>query len=195
MLVRRSLAPCSYINDGCDKGSICNVEITNDELPSFLWSDTSYDPDNYDEGLLRGEFTLRVLRHIWTAPSSVRNSLDKGIPVVCNARIHDQYTVTPPMIAYAVVQARSMISSKDWARRDGAFNNEKLFKQVVALFDPADDPWTVETLAWCQRMVFGDAEALPADDSDEPPAPTATDAILAQCAARRAAMNDGVWPH
>ncbi|KAJ7212475.1 hypothetical protein B0H12DRAFT_1079416 [Mycena haematopus] len=33
---------------------------------------------------------------------------------------------------------------------------------------------------WIRSMVFGDAEAPPADESEEPPAPTATDAILAQ---------------
>ncbi|KAJ7787026.1 hypothetical protein B0H14DRAFT_295738 [Mycena olivaceomarginata] len=35
-----------------------NVEISNDELPSFLWAHGSFDPNNYDKGLLRGELLL-----------------------------------------------------------------------------------------------------------------------------------------
>ncbi|KAF8209249.1 hypothetical protein K438DRAFT_1930109, partial [Mycena galopus ATCC 62051] len=85
------------------------VELKNDELPSFLWADGSYDPGNYDQGLLRSAFLLRVFRHIWTGPSSALCGLDEGIPPVCNARLaNNKFTATPRMIGCAVVQVRAM---------------------------------------------------------------------------------------
>ncbi|KAF7374196.1 hypothetical protein MSAN_00301500 [Mycena sanguinolenta] len=161
-----------------------NVEIKNDALPSFLWAEGAYNPENFDKGLLRGEFPLRVLRHIWTGPRSAINGLDKGIPAVCNARLHNKYTVDEYMIANAVVQARGMLSTRDWAPRDGAFDNEKLFDQIVKLFSKKDDAWVIETLAW---QVFGDYEAPAVDDPEETAEPSPADDILAQRAARQAA--------
>ncbi|KAJ7841818.1 hypothetical protein B0H14DRAFT_3693499 [Mycena olivaceomarginata] len=161
-------------------------EIDSNELPSFLWAHDSYNSADFDHGLLRGEFLLRVFRHIWTAPASAYNGLDTGIPAVCHARLHDKLTVSPEMLGCAVVQARTMISSKDWGRRDGAFDNEALFDAVVNLFSGLpEDPWAIETLAW---MVFGDSAPASAV-SDASPAPSAAEAILAQRAARRAAAQ------
>ncbi|KAJ6479807.1 hypothetical protein C8R45DRAFT_1101253 [Mycena sanguinolenta] len=157
-----------------------NVELKNDALPSFLWADGMYDANNFDKGLLRGEFVLRVLRHIWTGPRSAINGLDNGIPPVCNARLHNKYVVNEQMIANAVVQARGMLSTKDWAPRDGAFDNQKLFDQIVKLFGKKDDPWVIETLAWYQRQVFGDYEAPALDDPEETTESSAADDILAQ---------------
>ncbi|KAF8185496.1 hypothetical protein K438DRAFT_2019998 [Mycena galopus ATCC 62051] len=172
------------------------VELKNDELPSFLWADGSYDPDNYDQGLLRSAFLLRVFRHIWTGPSSALCGLDEGIPPVCNARLaNNKFTATPRMIGCAVVQARAMICSRDWARRDGKFNNQVLFEQVVELFAGLPtDPWAVDTIAWYNRMVFDDAE--PSLDEDEAtPVPSATTNILAQRAARQAAAVPLIAPN
>ncbi|KAJ7315107.1 hypothetical protein DFH08DRAFT_715802, partial [Mycena albidolilacea] len=124
-------------------------------LPSFLWAHGSFDPDNYDKGLLRGELLLRVIRHIWTAPSSAILGPEDEIPAVCQARIHGKYKMTPEMIGCAAVQARTMLSTKDWRRRDGAFNYETLHDQVVALFSGLPgDQWAVDTLAWFQRYIY-----------------------------------------
>ncbi|KAJ6552937.1 hypothetical protein B0H19DRAFT_1263374 [Mycena capillaripes] len=162
-----------------------NVELKAADLPSFLWADGSYDPDNWDRGLLRGDLLLRTVRHIWTGPSSACTGLKDGIPAVCNARLHAKYTVDPEIIACAATQARTMLSTKDWKLRDGSFNNEEFYDAIIKLFSGLpDDPWAVETLDWYQRNVFGDAD-LPSDRADAEPTPNAADIILTQRAARQ----------
>ncbi|KAJ7787027.1 hypothetical protein B0H14DRAFT_3506027 [Mycena olivaceomarginata] len=98
--------------------------------------------------------------------------------------------MTPEMIGCAAVQARTMLSTKDWRRRDGAFNYETLHDQVVALFSglPGDE-WAVDTLAWFQRMVFGDSTPSGEEGGVPVPTPNAASAILAQRAARQAASQ------
>ncbi|KAJ7090546.1 hypothetical protein C8R44DRAFT_891981 [Mycena epipterygia] len=136
------------------------LDLKGDDFPSFLWEDGSYDPKNFDQGLLRGELVLRVLRHLWTAPSSWYKGIDNVIPAICNARVHSSFTVIPEMVGYGVIQ----------------------------LFGPSpddpDDTWGAETLAWFQSQVFGDAKATNADTEAEP-TPNAATVIKAQRAARR----------
>ncbi|KAJ7892272.1 hypothetical protein B0H14DRAFT_3688425 [Mycena olivaceomarginata] len=129
-----------------------NVEISNDELPSFLWAHGSFDPDNYDKGLLRGELLFRVIRHIWTAPSSAILGPEDEIPAVCQARIHGKYKMTPEMIGCGAVQVRTMLSTKDWGGRDGAFNYETLHDQVVALLSGLPGWYSVTLLLRARKV-------------------------------------------
>ncbi|KAJ7732327.1 hypothetical protein DFH07DRAFT_968430 [Mycena maculata] len=163
------------------------VELTAADFPSFFWAEGSYDPEDLDNGLLRGHLLLRVFRHIWTAPTSALNGLDKGIPAVCNARVHAKYSVEPEMVGYACAQARTILSTKQWDVRDSAYNYERMFNAVVKLFSGLpDDPWALETLEWYQDNVFGDADIPSADAEDAVPIPSAADDILAQRAVRAA---------
>ncbi|KAJ6543599.1 hypothetical protein DFH09DRAFT_37905 [Mycena vulgaris] len=138
-------------NPFLEKLAAGKVDLDASDFPSFLWEFDSYDPDNFDDGLLRGELVLRVLRHIWTAPSSAYMGLDNGIPAVCNARLHEYFKITPPMIGYAVAQARTMIATTDWTSRDGSYSYEDLFDAIVQLLSDPEDPWVTETLNWFQR--------------------------------------------
>ncbi|KAF7356031.1 hypothetical protein MVEN_00932600 [Mycena venus] len=136
--------------------------------------DGTYDPEQYDKGLLCSELLLRVFRHIWTAPSSAFNGLDKGIPAICHARLHNKYKMELEMIGCAAVQF------------DGTFNYEKFFDTIVQLFSRLlNDTWAVDTLAWYDRMVFRDS-APARRELDAAPVPNAVDLILVQHAAHAA---------
>ncbi|KAJ7211476.1 hypothetical protein B0H12DRAFT_1079579 [Mycena haematopus] len=124
--------------------------LTAGRYPSCFYPDDVYNPDTPEVGLLRSPFLLRVTRHIWTSPSSAFDGADK-LKVICNARAHGQFTVTPEMIAYACCQARTMLSTSEWTRKDGKYNYESLFDGVVKLFKNPTAKWTVETLAWYQN--------------------------------------------
>ncbi|KAJ7686356.1 hypothetical protein B0H17DRAFT_1204268 [Mycena rosella] len=149
------------------------VELKATEYPAFFWAEDTYDEDDLDKGLLRGPLILRVLRHVWTAPSSALFGLDNGIPRSCNARLHNVFTVDKEMIGYAGVQARIMLSTTEWKPRDGSYNYEDLFKSILNLFEDPEDPWAWETLAWYQQMVFGDA----VDDAETDVAPVANASV------------------
>ncbi|KAJ6526539.1 hypothetical protein DFH09DRAFT_1371670 [Mycena vulgaris] len=138
-------------NDFLARVAAGRVELTADQLPSFLYEDGSYDSVDLDKGLLRGHLTLRTLRHIWTAPASALFGLDGAVPNICNARFHDVFKVDAEMVAYAVVQARTMLTTADWKPRDGSFDYEVFFNSIVELFADGEDPWTKDTLAWYQR--------------------------------------------
>ncbi|KAJ7115176.1 hypothetical protein C8R44DRAFT_794206 [Mycena epipterygia] len=142
-------------------------------------------------GLFRSQFLLRVLRHLWTAPSSAMNP-EAQLSPVCNARAHGQLTMIGPMVGYGCVQARTMLSTSDWTTKDGNYNYVKLFDSIVALFetDPTD-AWVVDTLKFLQAAVFGSGNAESASgssDSDDEESEAA--AILARCAACRTAASD-----
>ncbi|KAF8130925.1 hypothetical protein K438DRAFT_2032079, partial [Mycena galopus ATCC 62051] len=156
-----------------------------DSYPSCFYAEGAFDPDDPEKGLFRSQFILRVLRHIWTAPSSALHGAKK-VPRMCNARTHGQMKVTPEMLGYACVQARTLISTSDWTHKDGKYNYEKLFANVVDLFEVDEtDVWAVETLEWLTRGVFNAGEdASDVDDSSEED-DSAPASIVARRAARR----------
>ncbi|KAJ7268422.1 hypothetical protein C8J57DRAFT_1612484 [Mycena rebaudengoi] len=143
------------------------VPIEADHFPSFLYANGACNPDDLAEGLLRGEPFVRVvpaavavqiLRHLWTGPSSVLGPVAKEIPKGCNADTHEARKITPGICGVAACQGRTMLSTKDWGVRDGGFESQDLFDSVVGLFSDPTHPWAVETLAYLQRRVFGDAK-------------------------------------
>ncbi|KAJ7155301.1 hypothetical protein C8R46DRAFT_1296769 [Mycena filopes] len=168
-------------------------EMSDKDYPSFFYKDGSYDPEDLEKGLLRGEVIPRFLRHIWVGPKSAVNGLKEGIPSGCNARLHNSFKIVPEMIGYAGVQARTALSTKDWRPRDGSFKYDKFFQRIVDLFADVDDPWVVETLAWFQNEVFGDNDAPASEPNDEDNADD-VDPVLAQHAARRAAAAARATP-
>ncbi|KAJ7256044.1 hypothetical protein C8J57DRAFT_1721611 [Mycena rebaudengoi] len=89
------------------------------------------------------------------------------------------------------VNGRVLLCTTDWAARNGPFDNENFFKQIVDLFrsDPEDE-WAVETLAWLQINVFAGAEEeSTSKSSSEDSGGDANAVIRAQRAARRAAAQ------
>ncbi|KAJ7811349.1 hypothetical protein B0H14DRAFT_2606607 [Mycena olivaceomarginata] len=158
------------------------VPLKTRTYPSCFYAEDSYDPTNLDKGLLRGEVIPRVLRHIWTGPKTAIVGVEKSLHPTCNARLHNHQHVSPEMIGYACVQARTMLGTKEWVLRDGPYDYTKVFDRIVALFAIPDDPWAKETLEWYQREVFGNADVAQCADSDES---SDEEDVLAQRAARR----------
>ncbi|KAK7039703.1 hypothetical protein R3P38DRAFT_3262100 [Favolaschia claudopus] len=158
---------------------------------SFLYADDSYNPEVLDQGLLRGDAIPRFLRHIWLGPQYAILGAGKKISKTSNASLHNVKKVTPEMICYAVVQARTALGTSDWTVRDGEYNFEKLFNSLIKLCvadpDDAEDVWPQELLDWCQQQVFGgatiDSESEAEKSSDE-------EDVLAQRRRRRRAAAD-----
>ncbi|KAJ7123665.1 hypothetical protein C8R44DRAFT_917920 [Mycena epipterygia] len=144
-----------------------HIELTANDFPSFFYAEGSFDPDDLDKGLLRGEFMLRVFRHIWTAPKSALFGLSDGrLPTICNARLHGAVVVVPEMVGYTGVQARTMLCTAEWKPRDGSFDYEALFTSIVQLFEDPEDPWAKDTLAWYQNPRRSRPPALPPPSSN-----------------------------
>ncbi|KAJ7506329.1 hypothetical protein B0H11DRAFT_1707147 [Mycena galericulata] len=129
------------------------VKLDATEYPAFVYEEGSWDPRDPENGLLRGDLLIRVLRHIWTAPASAWFGLEnEAIPAVCNARVHGVYQVTAEMIGYAGVQVRdSLHGVQHWKLRDGTYDYEQFYNSIVILFSDPDDEWAIETLKWYQR--------------------------------------------
>ncbi|KAJ7471007.1 hypothetical protein FB451DRAFT_1399756 [Mycena latifolia] len=165
--------------------------LTASKWPSCFYADGEYDPENPEKGLFRSLFLLRVLRHIWTSPSSAIDGADK-LKKTCHAREHGQYFVKGRMVGYACGQARTMVSNADCSSKDGSYNYEKMFNRVVKLFeDDPTDPWVVETLQWFQKGVFGSA-AIPSSstsDSEDSDSDSEMTEIFARRAARRSTTH------
>ncbi|KAJ7782538.1 hypothetical protein DFH07DRAFT_949329 [Mycena maculata] len=148
-------------------------------FPSCFYADGQYDPLVPEVGLLRSLFLLRVLRHIWTTPSSAMDGATKL----------KQRTRAWPVDHYAAndrVWARTMLSTSEWKRKDGKYNYERLLDAVVELFKNPAGAWTIETLAWYQKGVFGACGTTGADDSDSED----EDSEISVIAARSSASSD-----
>ncbi|KAJ6566487.1 hypothetical protein B0H19DRAFT_1257696 [Mycena capillaripes] len=89
---------------------------------------------------------------------------------ICAAHAHGKYIMDAEMLGYVGCQARTMLSTSAWTIKDGKYDYEKLFNNIVELFqsDPKhpDDVWAAETLAWYQNGVFGCGDAAASDDED-----------------------------
>ncbi|KAJ6478899.1 hypothetical protein C8R45DRAFT_833021 [Mycena sanguinolenta] len=122
---------------------------------SCFYAEGTYDRKDPLLGLFRSAFLLRVTRHIWTGPSSAMDGAER-IRAICAARAHGKYDFTREMLGYLLSrpQARTMLSTSDWTTRDGQYNYETLFDNVLELFEAPMDEWARDTLAWYQRRVF-----------------------------------------
>ncbi|KAJ7824428.1 hypothetical protein B0H13DRAFT_2290984 [Mycena leptocephala] len=144
------------------------IQLKSKSFPSCFYADGSYDPQDLDKGLLRGDVIPRVLRHLWMGPSSGIPGVEGKLPKGCNALAHNVFRVSPEMIGYAACQARTMLGTKDWTERDGEYDYIELFNKVVKLFADPEDDWAKETLDWFQNELFGDAAApVPQANDDE----------------------------
>ncbi|KAJ7055448.1 hypothetical protein C8F01DRAFT_1258693 [Mycena amicta] len=161
-------------------------EFKHTVMPSCFYAVDSYDATRYWIGLFKGVILVRILRFMLTGPKSMLVRADRlG---TCNARLMNIYTITPRLVAYAAVQARTMMSKSDWTLKDGNYDYTRLFALVLDVFAEEDlVDWSQETLAWLQSEVFGTISAPASspntsnDDDDE------DDEIAVQRRARRTA--------
>ncbi|KAG2036949.1 hypothetical protein BDR03DRAFT_1011093 [Suillus americanus] len=76
------------------------------DFPAFLWSGEPLDTTTMMKlwpGLLRGYLLERVMRHIFTGPSTALGN-DSRATRSCNAVLHDMTTIKAEHIAYGCVQ-------------------------------------------------------------------------------------------
>ncbi|KAJ6549891.1 hypothetical protein B0H19DRAFT_1264780 [Mycena capillaripes] len=151
--------------------------LTASNFPSCFYADGAYDPADPRHGLLRSPFLLRVARHIWTAPASAMDGASK-LKKNCAARAHGKYIMTPEMLGYVRCQARTMLSTSAWTSKDGKYDYEKLFDNIVQLFEPNPDDLDDLGVFAC-----GDSAASDDEDSDD------DDSEMATIRARRAARS------
>ncbi|KAF7341461.1 GLOBIN domain-containing protein [Mycena venus] len=150
--------------------------------PSCFYADGAYDSNDPQAGLFRSLFLLRVARHLWTAPSSAMDGAER-IKAICVARAHGQYRFTKEMLGYGC----TMLSTSDWTSRDGKYNYEDLFDNILELFEDPTDTWAIETLGWFQKGVFGGAKVSGSDNGDNNDDSDDSDSEMATIRARRRA--------
>ncbi|KIP10878.1 hypothetical protein PHLGIDRAFT_184530 [Phlebiopsis gigantea 11061_1 CR5-6] len=145
-------------NKFCTSVQAGTISVGAAHLPTFLWATGTYNPENMEEGLLKGEILVYSFRHLYTGPGSALKASpgpqgSSGRPSICVQKKYKK--VTPPMIANAAVLARFSLCAQDvWQLDDGAFNLEEFFQVVVDLFDDPEDAWCKDTIDWWEMYVF-----------------------------------------
>ncbi|KAG2118202.1 uncharacterized protein F5147DRAFT_768334 [Suillus discolor] len=116
---------------------IGHIRMTSIDFPVFLWAGnppgSRYDEDAMHEGLFQGYLIERIMRHIFTGPSTALEH-----------------------IAYACVQARFAISNKNkWSEADGEFNNRAFYYNIIDFIRECEDrDWAEGLLKWWNRALF-----------------------------------------
>ncbi|KAK6997152.1 hypothetical protein R3P38DRAFT_2563754, partial [Favolaschia claudopus] len=156
-----------------------------DAWPSCFYAENSFNPDDPENGLFCSQFILRVLRHTWPTPSSASDPSNAWLRMRSSKQ-------SLPLLAAAIyrIQARTMISTSEWTEKDGSYKYDKMFDNVLALFEADEtDAWAVETLEWLQNGVFGVADDDSDDSGDEEGAESPATRVRNHRAARRAAAS------
>ncbi|KIK31526.1 hypothetical protein CY34DRAFT_103166, partial [Suillus luteus UH-Slu-Lm8-n1] len=113
-----------------------------------------FDPDNVQEGFLQGYLLKRVLKHIYTSPSSALINDGEKITVHSgSAKLHNMQKVKAEHIAYAFVQARYGISSCDkWSKNDGKYSyRDAYYRTIKAIREAPDSNWAKSLLEWWNK--------------------------------------------
>ncbi|KAJ6566116.1 hypothetical protein B0H19DRAFT_1257391 [Mycena capillaripes] len=166
-LTPEATAALQALLNGC-KLTNEKLALTASNSPSCFYAEGAYDPAKPRQGLLPSQFLLRRAS-FWTAPASAMDRASK-LKKICAARAHGKYIMDAEMLGYVGCQPRTMLSTSAWTIKDGKYDYEKLFNDIVELFqrDPKhpDDVWAAETLAWYQNGVFGCSDVAASDDED-----------------------------
>ncbi|KAG1726130.1 hypothetical protein EDB19DRAFT_1914745 [Suillus lakei] len=145
--------------EGQKKLASGGILMTANDFPAFLWSGNppgcDYDDEAMTEGLFQGYLIERVLRHIFTGPSTALGQ-DSRATRTCNAALHDMTTVEAEHIAYACVQARFGISAQNkWSDIDGKFKYPEFYYNIIDFIrDCGDTDWVQELKKWWNVMLF-----------------------------------------
>ncbi|KAF8219309.1 hypothetical protein L208DRAFT_1341638 [Tricholoma matsutake] len=139
-----------------------SAPVTGWDFPTFFYPNNSFDPDNWDSGLLCSPLLLCVFKHIFMLPSSVTHD-EPGLPgrmktKGSQAKLNGMDSVSATSITYAALQLCWCLScSEDWQLDDGNFDHEKFYSMIAVLFNDndADDTsesrevsWAEDTMRW-----------------------------------------------
>ncbi|KAK7440949.1 hypothetical protein VKT23_016725 [Stygiomarasmius scandens] len=104
-------------------------------------------------GLLRSYIGVRSFCAIFLGPSSVHEN-NPNETHASLAKIHNLARVTPHTIAYAIVQARFMMSQvESWRLTDQEYDLQELYNYVVAFLSNPNSVLAKKTLRWWNMCV------------------------------------------
>ncbi|KIJ57754.1 hypothetical protein HYDPIDRAFT_34818 [Hydnomerulius pinastri MD-312] len=132
--------------------------MPSDIYPVFSWSgdppaDDFQEEDIY-EGLFKGYLLERVMRHIFTGPSTALGEESRATRA-CNAELHDMAKVEAAHIAYGCVLARFGITSKNrWSEKDGQFSYRRFYYHVLDDIESNDDQAWKDAILRHHNMVL-----------------------------------------
>ncbi|KIK35590.1 hypothetical protein CY34DRAFT_95817, partial [Suillus luteus UH-Slu-Lm8-n1] len=135
------------------------IRIHSAAWPAFIYEGTppgnDFDPDNVQEGFLKGYYLKRVFRHIFTSPSSAlipdgETNTIRG----CNAKLHGMEKVEPEHIAYAFIQSQFSIAARDkWHETDGCYKYSEAYTRLIkAIREAPDRTWAESLLQWWNQL-------------------------------------------
>jgi len=128
------------------------IRLRASQWPSFLYPHNAvFNSSDRAKGLFRGHVFLRVLRHIYTGPSSSINKF-RAASKLSKGEIHGMKEVTGRHVAYAALQTYfALCSIESWSSemRDAYFEPFSFFHNCVTMFeDQPDSVWVKETLRY-----------------------------------------------
>ncbi|KAH9920298.1 uncharacterized protein B0H18DRAFT_1106292 [Fomitopsis serialis] len=170
--------------------------VDHDEWPTLAYSETEYDPDNLDWGLLKSPFLVKCWKATFKGPSSVnaeagptsgrkggRKTLSKAYGIT---------TVNEYSIMYVTILARFSLSGvASWVTNDhdGPYTGSEFFKNLLFLFE--DEEWRKDTLAWWNTSALAKSSASKPLEAAQTqlPAPDLLPLRVSRSNAQRAAAN------
>jgi len=128
-----------------------------------LYLDEAGDPEDPEEGFLKGPLLVRAFRHIFTSPSSA--SKENSISGSTSRRrdiantLHMNNQVSPRSIAYTATQlVFSLGSAREWKREHAGFHYPAFYNFIVDYLEVPRDETSQrdvnELLKWWNREVF-----------------------------------------
>ncbi|KAI5994684.1 hypothetical protein EDD15DRAFT_2366207 [Pisolithus albus] len=171
------------------------IAMATNDLPLFLWSgDTpgcNIDDDNEYEDLFQGYYLERVMRHIFTGPSTALGEVSQSTRPP-NAILHQMTTIEAEHIAYGCLQTK-------WTEMDGTFNYRTFYYNIVDIIrESPDKEWVEQLKKWWNMSLFksemgheaGAGAMEPRQDSDDVVSSMLNDSLsriqaqMAACVAR-----------
>ncbi|KIM60586.1 hypothetical protein SCLCIDRAFT_26466 [Scleroderma citrinum Foug A] len=127
------------------------ILMTTDDFLLFLWSGNPpgsiIDKEEEYENIFRGYYLERVMRHIFTGPSTALGEASRSTRPP-NAILHQMTMVDPTHIAYGCLQ---------WSETDGPFNYHKFYYNVVDMIEQCpDEEWVTGLKKWWNMSLFKD---------------------------------------
>ncbi|KAH8108689.1 hypothetical protein DFH11DRAFT_1631678 [Phellopilus nigrolimitatus] len=132
------------------------IIISADQFPLVLYKDLTCDVEDLEAGLLMNELLVRVFRFLFTGRNSAfSDSAGNQSGRATNSKLAGMTEVTPRAIAYCACLLRFSLSDKEgWSLKDGDFDMEEFYWNIVAVFEDAGE-FAEGLLVWWNARVFG----------------------------------------
>ncbi|KAI0069760.1 hypothetical protein K474DRAFT_1680683 [Panus rudis PR-1116 ss-1] len=137
-----------------------NMLVTAKKTPAFLYPEGHiFNASNELLGYGYGHFAIRVTKHIYMGPGSALKGPGYHKGKSGNANICDMTSMTPESIAYAMIQARYMLSSQpEWSLRDNNFDVVTFYWEIVNVLRSSYSKHIIE---FYNEQIWGDKKGSP----------------------------------